>query len=343
MRTTTDSFAVYGDATWHANDKLNFTVGARYSSDEKTIDYNNPIQHTNGAVNLGGIGFVMPTESQFVDENGTPDPSYQHLNDEWTDFSPRLVADYKLSDDAMVFGSVTMGYKSGGFNTYPSPAGPSLVVTPEATKSVDPELATSYELGVKSTWLDHDLTINTSLFFLDYEDLQVKQIVGTVVQLTNAGKASNQGLEFDMKYQATPDLALSANGTWMNGEYDEYSVGGEDLAGTPLLYSPDFEGSVAVDYFKEIEGLGEVRGFISYAYKGDHLIHESVEQEAYTTLSARVSLMTQNDWEFAIFGRNLTDEAYLNSYSGNLRTFGIVGVTRNEPRTFGISATYSFY
>ena len=343
VRTVTDSFAVYGDATWHVNDKLNLTVGARYSSDDKSIHYNNPIQ-TQGAVNLGGLGFVMPIASQFVDENGIPNPAYQHLDDDWDDFSPRFVVDYKLSDDAMIYGSVTMGYKSGGFNTYPSPATDSgFIVTPDATASVDPELATSYELGLKSTWLDDDLTLNASLFVLDYEDLQVREIVGTVVQLANAGKATNQGLEFDMNYQVTSDLAVVLNGTWMDAEYDEYISGGVDLAGTPLLYSPNFEGSVALDYFKEIEGAGELRGFISIAYKGDHQIHETLEQEAYTTVSARLSLLTQSDWEFAIFGSNLTDEVFLNSYTGQMNTFGLVAVTRNEPRTFGISATYSFY
>lgn len=343
VRGVTESVAVYGDATFHATDKLNVTFGARYSSDEKSINYNNPNQ-LEGAANLGGLGFVMPTESQFVDENGTPNPALQDLSDDWTDFSPRLVVDYKLSDDAMVYGSITQGYKSGGFNTYPSPdASKGFIVTPSATKSVAPELATSYELGIKSTWLDDKMTVNASLFVLDYTDLQVKQIVGTVVQLANAGKASNQGVEAEVKYQVTPDLAIVTNGTWMNAEYDEYVSGGQDLAGTPLLYSPNFEGSFGLDYYKEIEGVGELRSFISYSYKGDHLIHESLEQEAYSTVSARISLMTENDWEFAVFGNNLTDEAYLTSYSGNLNTFGIVGVTRNEPRTFGLSATYSFY
>ncbi len=341
--TSTDSYAIYGDATWHATDRLNITFGARYSEDEKDIEWDAPITQADGASLLAGAGFSLPALFQFVDANGIPDASQAQRSDEWNNFSPRLVVDYALTEDAMVYASITKGYKSGGFNSTPNPSLPTYNVTPEATDSVDPEEVINYEIGIKSTWLDNRLMFNASFFSLSYDDLQVRQINGTVVQLVNAGEASNEGLEVEVKYQLTQDLTLLANATWMNAEYDDYTVDGEDLSGTPLLFSPDFAGSIALDYSYFVDGYGELRSYISYSYKDDHLYQEGFEQESYGLVDARVSFLTEGEeWEVAVFANNLTDEAYINNYVGQLSSVGIVGVYRNTPKTVGASVSYKF-
>jgi iron complex outermembrane receptor protein len=340
----TDSYAVYGDLTWQATDRLNITVGARYSEDEKDVEWKNPLLQPNGASGLGGFGYVLTSLSQFVDANGNPDASQAKREDSWSDFSPRVVLDYSLTEDAMLYASVTKGFKSGGFNSTPSPdATNSLLVVPAATESVDPEEVINYEVGIKSTWLDNRLMVNASVFSLDYDDLQVRQINGTVVQIANAGEASNKGLELEVKYQITQDLMLMANGTWMDAEYEEYVDGGIDYAGTPLLFSPDFSGSIALDHSYHIDGVGELRSFISYSYKDDHLLHELYEQDSYGLVDARVSFLTEDgNWEVAVFGSNLTDEDYATNWVGQTAVFGVTSVYRNTPRMLGASASYKF-
>jgi len=338
----TNSYALFGDATWQATEHLNITFGARYSIDEKNIEYNNPLQ-TNGAALLGGAGFIMATAGQFVDANGNPDPSLQKRGDDWSDLSPRLVFDYAFTADAMVYASITKGYKSGGYNTYPTPNSTTFLVTPDATKSFDPELATNYELGIKSTWFEGRLLLNASLFSLDYRDLQVRQISDGVVQIRNAGRASNDGVELEAKYHLNENLTLLANASWMQAEYDEYTNRGEDLSGTPLLFSPNFSGNLALDYSIQLGDLGELRSFISYAYKNKHLYHEGFEQSGYGTVDARLSLQSEDaSWEIALFGNNLNDKAYVTNYIGQAATFGFVGITRNTPRTLGASLHYKF-
>jgi iron complex outermembrane receptor protein len=343
VSSSVDSYALYGDLTWQATDRLNLTFGARYSIDEKEIHYDNPIQ-TDGAALFGGAGFLMPSGLQFVDANGIPDPSMQEREDNWSNFSPRLVLDYALTESAMVYLSATKGYKSGGFNTYPTPD-PSnfLFVTPAATESFDPELATNYEFGIKSTWFDQRLMLNASIFYLNYQDLQVRQITNNLVQIKNAGKASNNGMELDIKYLVSENLTLLANATWMDAEYVEYSMGGADLSGTPLLFSPNFSGSLALDHSWMVEGIGDVRSFVSYSYKGKHLVHEGIEQEGYAVVDARVALTTEDEqWEFAMFANNLTDKSYLTNYVGQMESFGFSAGYRNTPRTYGVSASYRF-
>jgi iron complex outermembrane recepter protein len=342
----TDSYALYGDLTWHATDNFNVTVGGRYSYDEKSIGYKNPVQ-TAGAAGLGGLGFIMPIPIQFTDAAGNPDPKATSLNDSWTDISPRVVLDYSI-DDVMFYVSAAQGYKSGGFNTYPSvvqvPSSPNfLKVLPTATASVDPETTINLEVGVKSVWLERRLTLNAAVFSMDYDDLQVQVIKNQTVQLENAGKASSTGVELETKFLVTPDLALIVNAAWTDAEYDKFTSGSVDYAGTPLRFSPEWAGNVAVDYTMQLSDLGSLRAFVNYAYKGDHLLSEAFEQESYSTLSGRLSFASASGaWELAVFGDNLTDESFLYNYVEQVNGFGFTSANRSDPRTYGAEFTYHF-
>ncbi|GAB3090915.1 TonB-dependent receptor [Aestuariicella hydrocarbonica] len=341
----TESYAIYGDYTWHATDKLNITLGARYSYDDKSINYDNPLQ-VNGAAGLGGYGIIMPIPGQFLDADGNPNNT--QLSDNWSDFSPRVVVDYFVGDDAMVYASLTRGYKSGGFNTYPSvvqdfTSANFLMVLPEALESVDPETTVNLELGVKSSWMDERLVVNASVFAMEYDDLQVQVVNGQTVQLANAGKAISKGVETDVQFHVTPNLKLMLNAAWMDAEYDEFERGGIDYAGTPLRFSPKWTGSLGVDYSRPIADLGELRMFANYSYKDSHLLSETYEEGSYSLLNARVTFYSEGGaWEASLFGNNLTDESYLFNYVETVASFGFTSANRNEPRTYGAEFTYHF-
>lgn len=345
VKADTQSYALYGDYTWHATDNLNVTFGARYSYDDKSIDYDTSTQ-VNGAAGLGGLGFIMPIPQQFLDTNGNPYAT--ELSDSWTDISPRVVVDYFINSDIMLYASLARGYKSGGFNTYPSVVQDNtdpnfLMVLPEATASVEPETTINLELGIKSTWLDERLTLNASVYAMKYDELQVQVISGQTVQLANAGKASSQGVEVEFKYYVTPNLKLQGNIAWMDTEYDEFARGSVDYAGTPLRFSPEWTGSLGVDYTVQLAELGELRTFVNYSYKDDHLLSETYGESSYSLLSARVSFYSLDGaWEVSMFGNNLTDESYLSNYVEQMNGFGFTSANRNEPRTYGAELTYNF-
>ena len=259
------------------------------------------------------------------------------------DFTTRNVIDYKI-DNSLIYASVTKGYKSGAFNSYPAPnAALGFRVAPESRNSVSPETVVNYELGFKSTMLNKDLTLNGSFYYVDYQDLQIFQVVGGITRLENAGKALSNGFELDGRYNVSKDLTVLFNATWMDSEFKDYIVSGEDLSGTSLLFTPTFSGGVSIDYSKNVEGIGELRSFVTYSYKGEHLLASGIEQDPYFLLNAKISLLSDNDkWEVALFGNNLTDEAFLTNIAGLLSQFGFTGAYRNAPRTFGASLTYRF-
>lgn len=337
----TESFAIFGDANYKLNKDMSITVGARYSKDDKTARYLNGF-HEDGLDAFGGLGLVYPALFQFVDENGVTDPSAARATDSWTDFSPRVVFDYK-NDNVLYYASVTKGYKSGAFNSFPTPdQANNLVVTPEARQSVAPESVVNYEVGFKANLLDQALTLNASYYFMDYSELQVFTVNQTVTTLVNAGEAVSSGLEFDGRYVLNDQFAFMFNGTFMDTEYKEFVNGGVDYAGTDLLNSPEFSGSLILDYEKDIS-IGYLNAFITYTHKGKHLLANTFEQDGYSLVNANVSITTEDEaWEFALFAKNLTDKAVFTQTSDNVRSFGARGVVRNEPRSVGVSVRYNF-
>lgn len=342
----TDSYALYGDATWRLTDRWSVTAGARYSHDDKSIDYNTPL-HENGAAALNGLGLILATSVQFVNGQGLPDPQAAKRSESWSDFSPRLVFDYRLNDDVMLYAGVTRGYKSGGFNTYPSadtaPGPTFLQVVPEATRPVEPETIINYEAGIKSLFLDGRLLFNASAYAVDYEDLQVQVIENQVVALANAGEASSNGVEVEMKIRISPYLTVFANGAWMDAEYKRFFRSGVDYSGTPLRFSPEFSGTVGIDSAVQFTNGSELRGFVSVGYKDEHNLIEDFTIDSYHVINARLSYRSPRDvWQVAVFGTNLSNESFLVNYTEQTGAFGFTSAIRNEPRMYGAEFTLRF-
>ena len=76
-----------------------------------------------------------------------------------------ITLDYIVNDDTLIYGTISNGFKSGGFNGANS----------NTTLQLEPireEVLTAYELGIKSTLLNGRMQLNAAAFFYDYEDKQ---------------------------------------------------------------------------------------------------------------------------------------------------------------------------
>ncbi len=155
---TVESTAGFAQATWHINDRLRLTGGARYTHDEKenrggrgwgwAYDPNVPqIPIAPGTIPGPGTGFGLGV-------GGINDGKYDANKTTWL---LRLEGD--LSDTTFVYGSVSTGYKSGGLQDGGVP--------------YKGETLTNYEVGVKMTFLDHRLTWNNALYYEDFKDFQL--------------------------------------------------------------------------------------------------------------------------------------------------------------------------
>lgn len=281
-----DSYGVYGDVTWNVNDDFTLIGGLRWSYDEK--DWcTNTIQD-----DLGDTG--GPTDGKLC------------TDEDWDEVTSRLVGQYNFSDDVMVFASFSEGYKGGGYNN--SAADTNGDFMGDTILSFDPETSTAYEVGIKSMLMDGKLQLNASVFYTEFDDLQISTLdLETGLQISNGGDAETSGLEAELNYSPLEGLVLMANYAYLDAEFSDGPLDGNDLA-----YAPDSTFTVGANLEHDFLG-GTLNWFALYNYTDDfyHDADNVSQEDSYGLVNARISYTpTDGNWELAIAGDNLTDEDY---------------------------------
>ncbi|QIB64133.1 TonB-dependent receptor [Kineobactrum salinum] len=220
------SAAVFGELTWHFNDRLDLVFGGRYTKDEVEVSQ---YRLSSGVIN----GFVED-EADF------------------TDFSPKVSVNYALGEDMDVFATVSKGFKAGGVQ----------LGSDFERADFDPEELWNYELGFKSQLMDRRLRLNGSLFYLEWDDLQASFAVaetndqGVIVfnsGIQNAASASNLGGELEISAVLTENLVVNFSAGYVDAEFDDFTnafVDGElyDLSGQAMPNAPEWTFSGDAEY-----------------------------------------------------------------------------------------------
>lgn len=298
------SYAVFGQGTWHANDKLSFTLGGRWTSDEKDADYSNQV--SNPFVTILGIRENEVRPGLKVDDS------------KFTYFAN---ASYFPADDVMLFATVSTGYKSGGFNT--DGTFPALT---EAQRTFGEEDTTNYEVGVKSQLFDNTLQLNATAYRMDVEGFQDRAFDGISFITRNVGELRQQGVEIDAVWAPLDQLVFTGGLSYLDSEFLDYRnasplPGGpiQDLTGERAHFSPDWQGSLVADWSDSFSALAGteyfIRGETQYVGEqnvgGNTNLNPQSNQDAYQLFNARVGLRAQDDrWEVNLWGKNLSDEGY---------------------------------
>lgn len=323
----TDSFAVYGQGTYALTEALRLTAGLRYTEDEKSFERVTTGQNT------------VPIT--FFEADGvTPRPVFED-NATFDKTTFRLGAEYDVNEDSLIYGSVSTGFQSGGFNNSADS------VTGGA--SFGPQEVTAYELGSKNVLLGGDLILNVALFQNEYEDLLAQEFVdvgATVVTIsTNAGEVTSTGVEVEADWAPTDQLLLTGRASFQNSEFGEYNVG-EPISGTSVNLdggsvplSPDVTLGLGALYDVEMENGATLSPAIDLYYSSEYntndIAYSFGEQDAYTTVDLRLTYTPESRaWYAEVFGTNVTDEDVLN------RTvrFGQNAIVQNfkDPAIYGI-------
>jgi iron complex outermembrane recepter protein len=214
----TNAYAGFGQLDYRVNDLIGFTVGARYTKESK--EFEGGQQELSGLFyKLAGApcsdlaGNVFPNALiggvSCLVANNYPDPNNPlriypaGINKQkFSNFSPKVGVQIHPTDDVMIYGSWSKGYKTGGWTTRYS--------TPQTfVSSFDPEKATTYELGLKSTLLDRRLQVNAALFYTDYSAIQLNYQVGGSPTIANVGDGKIKGAELEIVAQPTKALTLN--------------------------------------------------------------------------------------------------------------------------------------
>ncbi len=197
----TTNYAAFGQATWNVTDEFSATLGLRYTYERKeneTTQISVPEPIRDG----GPFG---------------PNLDLERLSRSKENVSPTITLRYFTDDRVMYYGSISRGFKSGGFNQQRTVAG--------LNREFDDETSTNLELGWKGTFLDGGLQFNGSLYYIDYEDFQSQTFDGTSIAVRNAGTLESYGLEMDVQYVPTVNLTLGGALGYNKAEYDEFDDG----------------------------------------------------------------------------------------------------------------------
>ena len=183
-KSATRSSAIFGEVYYQASDRLKYTVGLRTTEDYKEQYAYSPFLSAPGFGSIGG-GFTalaaLPTYGDSWYKSGAiGDPETEYSNT-----TGRFVVDYVLNDNALVYGSISKGFKGGGFNPPLDPA--KYPDTPQVFP--DTELM-AYEVGIKIDFPERGMRLNTSAYIYDASDYQVTKIQNKT--------RVNEGIDVDM-------------------------------------------------------------------------------------------------------------------------------------------------
>ena len=295
-----EQLSFYGELSYEFTQHLEATVGVRYFSED-----------TDGTAITDFGGFVV---SDVLDD------------DKFTETSPKLLISYKPSKNLNLYASASQGFRVGGLN---------LSLNPAVPPSFGPDSLLAYELGAKFKLLEGRVSGSAAAFYNDWSDVQVFETLPGVGFTVNAGEAHTQGLEAELRFAATEDLAIGISGSLMESEFDETVPEAGIVAGSRIPDVADESASIFVDYSTEIVGDTSFFLHLDVVYQGDQVnANQTPKRDSTTTWNARAGLGFER-WDLAIYGRNLGDDRTIDQF--NDFYFGTF-----RPRTFGIELISRF-
>ncbi len=336
-----DSNGVFANATFPVSDRVRLIAGLRWQEDTKqerdSLDWS-----------------VFPP----VNADGTG------REKSWDDILYRAGVEYDVSGRTMAYGTVSTGYRAGGFNA----------LNPAIPESFDPEEVTAFEAGLKTT-IGDSAQLNVSAYYNDYTNMQAQSFIdlggAAVTEFTeNGGEITAMGIEAELRWAPTAEWDIAASLALMDAEFGTYNVsklnglgdagGRQDLNDPTSLLSlkgwspalaPDVSLGAQIGYVFELAGGSTIRPFLQTTYTSKYYASDvnvpGTEQDAHTKSDLRL-IWTNAEGNLQIQGYmlNVEDEAVIQ----RIAIFNPSGTTNytglqthwNNPRTWGISGTYYF-
>jgi iron complex outermembrane receptor protein len=330
-------YAVYGQSEWDFAPQFTLVTGLRASQERIAYNYDNVAKSflSNGA-HVQGAG------------------------------TGKASLEYHFTPDINVFAGYTRGYKgetydlTSSFNAALAANGP-----------VKDETSNNYEIGVKSQFFEHRLTLNLTAFDTDYYNFQAQTVIpilGAGFVLANVGSLQTRGLEIDGRARITPQFTVNFGGAFLDATITNYpngqcyytqtlaqgcsAAGTRNLAGSTLPNAPKFKGDIDAQYDTPLANTGfdavvdatvKYQTAVNFSLSPDPM----TEQPAYAIANLSLKLLpTQGpNYSVSVFVNNLFDTHY---YAGMLdlssvstaNTFGIL--PRDFRRYAGVRASYAF-
>jgi iron complex outermembrane recepter protein len=228
-----NSAALFGQLTWKVTDSFHVEPGLRLNYDDKDGSYVSVVTNGDGEVlptQVAGNPFYTSTTlagRRHVAQQAVLAPqAYEAKFSDWN-VSGDLKLSYQLTRDVLGYASYARSFKTGGItlNGVPTDANTGLPLL--GTEVVKPEKVSSYEVGLKTQWLDRRVTANFAVFRTDVDNFQATVNNGQVSvirgYLANAEKVRIQGAESDVSFRPNDNWSFYLNGAYTDATYEKFT------------------------------------------------------------------------------------------------------------------------
>jgi iron complex outermembrane recepter protein len=372
----TQVFALFGEVGFDLTDDMELSVALRWDREEREV--------TNKVPNVTASGLNInnpagPINPGFVaNPGGIPDRAKN-----FTQLQPKVTWRWQALDNLNIYASWGVGFRSGGFNSLGSsdllefwfnsgvPAG--LYLNPVNAQLVindtyEKEVSTSYEVGIKSEWLENRIRLNAAVFNTDVDDNQFFEFFagpfGLMRVVTTIDKVNIKGFEADFNILATDYISVFGGIGFLDSEIEE-NINRPLSVGNDVPQAPDRTYNLGAQLELPVSNAISFFARADWQYVGDMWFHtlqgqqtptiwdalfggggaitqdfSKARRNAYDTLNLRLGLEGEQ-WAAMLWGRNITDERYLEEVIPAAE----FGGTFNHPApkaAYGVELTYRF-
>ncbi len=319
IQSTYKEEAGFGDITYHISKQFDIQVGGRYSHNEQT------------AVQITNFNALISPVPQVVNATSNGNVVTYSVAPRW-----------KVDENTMVYARVASGYRPGGPNVIP----PGAPATVEAQYRADK--TTNYEVGTRSTLLNGRLSLDVALFYVDWKNIQLFEVVDGFGINGNGGTASSKGLEWTFGYVPVHGLTLQWTGAYTDAKLTSDAPALDAVSGNELPYAPKWSTTLDGEY--DFPLFSNFKGFVgaTWSFIGDRLTDFASSSAAtpgqlnlpsYNTTALRLGV--ENDlYRLSLYARNLSDARGITDYAASGAPYNEVTVI--QPRTIGLVLSAKF-
>lgn len=324
------SWSVYGEGTFKLTSNLELVAGLRYIDDTVLDDDGGFTCRTCTTVE------ALTTEGRAISVSANT-----------TETTWRAVLNYHTNNENTIYGLVSKGFKSGGFNP--------------GRQGFDPEYVTNFEAGYKATLMDGTVRWNSSIYYMDYDGFQLRLYDANAGPRTSLLNTTDQtiiyGFESELMF-ATEDWSGSLGFGYGKSSLKDVQEPDPrnppppdgtgpilDLDGTSLPFHPKFSLNAALANYQYF-GDGTLTTQVRLSHTDDqwteiYQVEATDYLDAYTLAHIDLKYESGDGWWVKGYVTNLFDEDYIsgkrvNRARRNVQFYG-------APREAGVEVGFSTF
>ena len=341
----TSVIAAFGEVSFDIGESSEFSLGLRWDQEDRKVSNKVPNVDASG-LNINALGPINP--GFVANPGGIPNRSRT-----FDQLQPKVSWRWAATDAVNVYASCGIGFRSGGFNSlgssdllefwfntgvpeglYLNAVNAQLVIEDE----YDKEVSSSFEIGVKTEWMDCRMRLNAAVFNTDVDDNQFFEFFagpfGLLRVVTTIEETTIQGFEADFNWLASENFSVFGGIGFLNTEIKK-NVNRPLSVGNDVPQAPDETYNLGAQLEFPMGGNMNFYARVDYQHVGEMWFHtlqgeptptiwdafngtggfitqdfSKTQRDAYETINLRIGLEGER-WSVTAWGRNITDEEYL--------------------------------